>query len=138
MADGPVDLIRIEGDGNSVVLRIVGKRDDTSTQVLNGEFLVETPFVRGSVRAAVLPADLWEWRDALDGLDAGHDIAWREETRGASLFVERDGDQAHVTIKDDEGSATTVTVTVPLGDEWFDDAYERLDLALKTWTLAEG
>jgi len=51
------------------------------------------------------------------------------------MLVERAGDQALVTVKDDDGSATTVTVTVPLPDEWFDEAYERLDLTLKTWPV---
>ncbi|MBB4912536.1 DUF5959 family protein [Actinophytocola algeriensis] len=136
MADEPIDLIRFEGHGNSVVLRITGAQEVVSTRVLNGEFLVDTPFVRGTLRATVVPADLWEWRDALDGLDAGHDIGWREHTRGASMIIERAGDQALVTIKDDDGgAATTVTVTVPLPDEWFDDAYGRLDLTLKTWPV---
>jgi hypothetical protein len=135
VADEPVDLFRFEGHGNSVVLRITGAQEVVSTRVLNGEFLVETPFVRGTLRATVVPEDLWEWRDALDGLDAGHDIGWREDTRGASMVVERTGNQALVTIKDDDGAATTVTVTVPLPDEWFDDAYERLDRTLKTWPV---
>ena len=135
MADGPIDLIRFEGNGNSVVLRITGAQDVVSTRMLTGEFLIETEFVRGTLKATVFPEDLWEWRDALDGLDAGHDIAWCENTRGASMLVERAGDQALVTVKDDDGSATTVTVTVPLPDEWFDEAYERLDLTLKTWSV---
>jgi hypothetical protein len=137
VTDGPVDFIRLEGQDTSVVLRITGMRDDESAQVLDGEFLVETPFVRGSLQASVVPDDVWEWRDALDGLDAGNDVAWRAEGRGASMTVERAGDQAYVTIKDATGSATTVTVTVPLTDQWFDDAYGRLDLTLKTWPLPE-
>jgi hypothetical protein len=34
-------------------------------------------------------------------------------------------------------SLTAVTVTVPLVDAWFDDAYDRLDLAWKTWPRTE-
>jgi hypothetical protein len=136
VADGPVDLIRFEGLGSSVVLRITGPQDVVSPQMLHGEFLVESPFARGSLNATIFPEDLWEWRDALDGLDAGHDVGWREDTRGASMVVERADGKAHVTIKDGEGSA--VVVTVPLTDEWFDDAYDRLDLTLKTWSLAES
>jgi hypothetical protein len=124
VAEEPIDLIRFAGKDTSVVLRITGAEGGA----LVGEFVVDTPFVRGSRRASVRAADLWEWRDALDGLDAGHDVAWREET----LVVERDEERVHVTVRDSEAAAT---VTVPLTDSWFDDAYERLDLVLKTWPL---
>lgn len=139
---GSIDLIRLEGEGGSVILRIMGKQDvrvPASASVLVGEFLVETPFVRGSLKTWIFPDDLWQWRDALDGLDAGHDIAWCEESRGPSMFIERDADRerAYVTLKDDGASLTTVTVTVPLADPWFDDAYKRLDLTWKTWPLTD-
>jgi hypothetical protein len=133
---GPIDLIRFEGDGNSVVLRITGTEPSASGSMLTGEFQVETPFVRGNLHAWVFPDELREWRDALDALDAGEDIAWRTRTRGASMLIERDQDVALVTIKDDEGAATAVTVTVPLSDPWFDDAYERLDRVWQTWPPA--
>lgn len=130
---GPIDLIHLEGHGNSVVLRITGRRDILSTPVLTGEFLVESSFVRGNLMATVSPDELRDWRDALDALDAGEDIAWCANTRGPSMFIERNQDLALVTLRDDEGSATTVTVTVPLPDRWFDDAYERLDRTWQTW-----
>ncbi len=133
MAEGPIDLIRLEGHGNKVVLRMVGPAPNESALI--GEFQIETPFVRGSLHAWFSPDDLWAWRDALDALDAGEDVAWRADTRGAAVFIERipDQDLALFTIKDDEGAATAVTVTVPMPDPWFDDAYERLDLVWKTW-----
>jgi hypothetical protein len=34
-------------------------------------------------------------------------------------------------------SLTTVTVTVPLVDTWFDDAYRRLDLVWETWPMTD-
>ncbi|CAM5496366.1 MULTISPECIES: DUF5959 family protein [Streptomyces] len=34
-------------------------------------------------------------------------------------------------------SLTTVTVTVPLADAWFDDAYRRLDFVWETWSMTE-
>ncbi|HEX6357993.1 DUF5959 family protein [Actinophytocola sp.] len=141
MAEGPIDLIRLEGEGNSVILRITGKESiQTGSEVLVGEVLVDTAFVRGSQRTWVFAEDLWEWRDALDGLDAGHEIAWREYTRAPEMFIERDQDQerANVTIKDHSMSMTTVTVTVSMADSWFDDAYERLDLVMKTWPLGKN
>jgi len=145
VAEGPIDLIRLEGEGNSVVLRITGRErraglaaTGAEVEVLAGEFLIETPFVRGSLQAWVLPDELRQWQEALDALDAGQDIAWREGVRGAELHIEReaDGERAHVTVRDDSMSLTAVTVTVPLADAWFDDAYQRLELAWKTWPPA--
>ena len=141
MADAPIDLMRLEGEGSSVVLRITGmepRKDPDATPVLAGEFLVDTPFVRGRVAAWLLPEDLRQWQQALDALDAGRDIAWREGARGPRLFVERDedGERCRVTVEDASVSRTTVTVTVSLKDAWFDDAYQRLDLIWEAWPLS--
>ncbi|MFD8237129.1 DUF5959 family protein [Streptomyces sp. NPDC059696] len=132
MGEEAVDLIRLEGEGGSVVLRIVGREGGG---VLVGEFLVETPFVRGGLKTWISPEDLRQWQQALDSLDAGRDIAWREGQRAPWLFVDldEDDDRCQVTIKDHSASLTTVTVTVPLVDAWFDDAYRRLDLVWETW-----
>ncbi|MET9757516.1 DUF5959 family protein [Streptomyces sp. NPDC006372] len=138
MAEEPIDLIRLEGEGNSVVLRITGREQREHpgrTEVLAGEFRIDTPFVRGALPTRLLPGDLRQWQQALDLLDAGQDIAWRADGRAPGLFIERDqdDDRCRVTVKDHSRTLTTVTVTVPLADAWFDDAYRRLDLALETW-----
>lgn len=139
MTVGPIDLIHLEGEGNSFILRITGKLPPhpelPPADVLDGEFVVDTAFVRGSLNTWVFVSDLVQWRDALDALDAGQDIAWREETRGPSLYIDHDPDhpRLHVTIKDDAMSLTTLTVGIPLVDSWFDEAYERLDQVWKTW-----
>ncbi|GLX50429.1 hypothetical protein Shyhy01_33790 [Streptomyces hygroscopicus subsp. hygroscopicus] len=143
MVEDPVDLIRLEGNGNRVLLRITGKeerRRPTEADVLVGEFVVDTPFVRGTLRTWIFPEDLRQWQRALDSLDVGRDIAWREGGRAAWLLIERDeddDDRCQVTIRDDSMSLTTVTVTVPLADAWFDDAYRRLDSVRETWPMTE-
>lgn len=128
MGEGPIDLIRLGGEGSDVVVRITGRSGDDG---LGGEFVVDTPFVRGSLRTGITLEDLREWQHALDLLDTGHDVAWREGTRGPWLRVEfdEDDDRCRVTVEDHSMSLTTVTVTVPLTDAWFDDAYRRLDTA---------
>ncbi|WP_069467791.1 DUF5959 family protein, partial [Actinacidiphila rubida] len=141
MAEEPIDLIRLEGDGNSVVLRISGRGGQPGhggTGALSGEFVVDTPFVRGSLATSLLPEDLSRWQQALDGLDTGQNIAWREGQRAPWLLVELDdaADRCHVTVKDPSRSLTAVTVTVPLPDAWFDDAYQRLDRVWETWPPA--
>jgi len=142
MAEDPIDLIRLEGEGNSVILRIAGKEErkrPDEDDVLVGEFVVDTGFVRGTLKTWVFPEDLTEWQQALDALDAGHDIAWREGTRAPWFFIELDDDdeRCRVRIRDHAMSLTSVTVTVPLADDWFDDAYRRLDLVWETWPMSE-
>ncbi|MGC7094618.1 DUF5959 family protein [Amycolatopsis lurida] len=140
MAEEPIDLVRLGYDSNSVVVRITG---DQGAGALSGEFVVDTPFVRGSLRTPIQPDDLWRWRDALDALDADHEVVWRDGSPGPRLHIEREADEelAHVTVGDNSLGGvvgdTTVSITVPLTDSWFDDAYERLDLILKTWSLTE-
>ncbi|MGW0998966.1 DUF5959 family protein [Streptomyces sp. NPDC002520] len=137
MAEDSIDLIRLEGDGNSVVLRITGRGE--RERALAGEFVVDTPFVRGTLKTSLFPEDLRQWLQALDSLDAGQDIAWRDGSRAPWLFIEldEDDDRCQVTIEDHSMSLTAVTVTVPLADAWFDDAYRRLDLVRDTWPLSE-
>jgi Family of unknown function (DUF5959) len=131
VAEEPRDLIHIEGEGNGVTLRVTGAQD---AEVLAGELLVTSPFVQARVETSVLPADLRAWQEALDELDAGYDVAWREGGDAPELSIEREADQdrVHVTVRD-TASSTSVTVTVPLTDAWFDGAYERLDGAWKAW-----
>ncbi|NUQ98618.1 MAG: hypothetical protein HOY79_19370 [Streptomyces sp.] len=142
MTQGPIDLIRLTGEGNSVVLRITGRetrRGARTTDVLTSEFVVDTPFVSGTLNAWLFPADLTEWQECLDALDAGQAITWRDAARGPALSIERDDteERLRVTIRDNATTLTTVTVTVPLADTWFDDAYDRLEQAWKTWPSTE-
>jgi uncharacterized protein DUF5959 len=132
VADEPIDLIFMEGEGNSVILRVAGDQDN---EVLTGELLIKSSFVSGSLAWFLFPDDLREWQEALDELDAGYDVAWREGGRGPEMFVERDPnhERLNVTIKDDAGSMTAVTISVPVADSWFDDAYRRLELVWKAW-----
>jgi hypothetical protein len=137
MAEEPTDLIRLEGEGNSLVLRITGRDGGDG---LVGEFQVDTPFVRGSLKTWIGPEDLRQWQQALDKLDVGENIGWRAFTRAPWLFIDLDEgrDRCQVTIEDSSMSLTKVTLTVPLTDEWFDDAYHRLALTWETWLLREG
>ncbi|MFC8243651.1 DUF5959 family protein [Streptomyces chartreusis] len=139
MTQGPIDLIRLVGGGNSVVLRITGRetrRGARTTDVLTSEFVVDTPFISGTLNAWLFPEDLAEWQECLDAFDGGQAaITWREAVRGPALSIERDEDdeRLRVTIRDNVNTLTTVTVTVPFADSWFDDAYNRLEQVWKTW-----
>ncbi|MEW2239927.1 DUF5959 family protein [Streptomyces sp. NPDC026666] len=67
-------------------------------------------------------------------------IAWREGKRAPGLFIEldEDDDRCQVTVKDHSMSLTTVTVTVPLADVRFDEAYRQMELVWETWPMSEG
>ncbi len=48
--------------------------------------------------------DLDGWRAALDRLDAGEDVAWREMSRGPSLFIQLTGErECPEVVMEDEG-----------------------------------
>jgi Family of unknown function (DUF5959) len=134
--ESPIDIIRFEGEGNSVVVRITGKQSGQSgarIDKLVGEIAVDTAFVRGSTPTWVFLEDLTEWQEALDTLDGGGDIRWRQDKRTVELLVEleNEGDRAYVTVADRSMSLTTVKVGVTVNDAWFDDAYDRLDQAFR-------
>ncbi|MGW2559540.1 DUF5959 family protein [Streptomyces sp. NPDC001514] len=136
----PIDLIRLEGEGSSVIVRITGMQPahgPDGADALVGEILVDTAFVSGSIATWIFSEDLAAWQRALDALDGGEDIAWREGERATELFValDPDGERTEVTVTDRSMSLTSVTVTVTLADAWFDDAYDRLDRAMQTWPL---
>ncbi|MDI5970675.1 DUF5959 family protein [Streptomyces sp. SL13] len=138
-----MDLIRLEGAGGSVIVRIAGKQSAdraSGADGLVGEILVDTAFVRGSIAAEVFPDDLTEWQETLDALDCGEDIGWREGKRPTELLIglDEDGERAHVTVTDRSASPTSVTITVDLPDTWFDDAYHRLELVQQAWPLDDA
>ncbi|MFE0674264.1 DUF5959 family protein [Streptomyces sp. NPDC058867] len=137
--DGSVELVRMGSEGDGVVLRLTGD-EGTNGAVLAGVLVVGTPFVSGHLGVRVLPEDLREWQEALDALDSGQDVDRRAFSHGASLVVERDASAAtaRVTVEDASVPPTCVTVTVPMDDAWFDDAYERLERVWKTWPATEG
>lgn len=141
-----MDLIRLEGESNSVILRVA---DTQNVAVLSGvtpevmgksltcELLVDSTFVRGSMPLWLFRADLEAWRDVLDALDGGDDALWLTDGRGPEIALTRDDqlDRLHFTVKDWVSSNTTVSLAVPITDAWFDDAYERLDQVWTTWPL---
>lgn len=137
-SEGPIDLIRLEGEGASVVVRITGEQAAGGSAPLAGEILVDTPFVRGGIATRVLPEDITEWQEALDTLDTGKGIGWREAGPATELFIDLDPDDgsAQVTVTDRTKSGTIVTVGVVLDDAWFDDAYRRLEQVREVWPPA--
>jgi len=133
MADEPIDLIRLEGEGNSFALPIRGTYPG-SDDLLDGELQIDTTFVTGRLQIWLPQETLESWRDALDMLDAGDDVVWENGTRGPIVSLDhREFGRVGVTIRDPARSMVTVTVPIPLYDDWFDDAYDRLDRVWRKW-----
>ncbi|MEV5831734.1 DUF5959 family protein [Spirillospora sp. NPDC052242] len=123
------DLIHLADDlGNGVVHRFTALDGD----VLTGEIEVCSPFVNGRVPSTVFPDELDEWGEVLDDLDRGDNTAWREDGRGAEIWLELDDDdRLHVTVVDGRASLTAVELTIEVPDGWLDDHYARLDALRK-------
>jgi hypothetical protein len=133
MADEPHDLIHLAGGGSTFALQIRGTYPG-SDDLLDGELRIDTTFVTGRLQIWLAQDTLNGWRDALDVLDAGDDVAWDTGTRGPMVsFEHQEFDRLAVTIKDPDASLATVTVPIRLTDDWFDDAYDRLDRVWRTW-----
>jgi hypothetical protein len=127
----PIDLIHLTGiEGNSVVVRVTGPPTN-----LVGEIIVDTDFVRGSIKTWLAPEDLTEWSGALDSLADGSDsISWRKNKKATELhidfeefFEDEDDPRATVTVRDRSMSLTTVEVAITLADGWIEDHRARLD-----------
>jgi hypothetical protein len=133
MTDGPIDLIHLEGEGNTFALRIRGTYPE-SDDLLEGELRIDTTFVTGRLQIWLARETLDSWRDTLDVLDAGDDVVWDTGTRGPIVsFEHKESGRLAATIRDPDASMVTVTVLVPLYDDWFDDAYDRLDRVWQKW-----
>jgi hypothetical protein len=140
----PIDLIHLTGiEGNSVVVRVTGP--EMSPTNLVGEIIVDTSFVRGSIKTwLAAPEDLTEWSEALDALaDDGWDsISWRKEKKATELhidfeefFEDEDDPRATVTVRDRSMSLTTVKVAITLADGWIEDHRARVDKVRQAWPV---
>ncbi|ARF73214.1 hypothetical protein B7C62_13755 [Kitasatospora albolonga] len=131
----PRDLISLADDeGNSVTVRVLG-RSPTWASGLDAEIAVRTPFVSGRLDLPLSVADLNSWGDALDRLDADEDVAWREMSRGPSLFVQLVGEREcpEVIVEDEGGSMVTVRVPLVPPDDWIAAHRRHLRRVMEHW-----
>lgn len=133
MADEQFDLIHLERAGTTFALRIRGTYPG-SDDLLDGEIRIDTAFVTGRLQIWLARETLDSWRDALDVLDAGDDVEWDTGTRGPVVsFGHVEFGRVAVTVRDPESSMVSVTVAIKVDDDWFDDAYDRLDRVWQKW-----
>ncbi|MFD6448135.1 DUF5959 family protein [Promicromonospora sp. NPDC060204] len=131
----PCELFRFGTDGNVVALRIdsLAPQDGraieaTGTIEIDCGDLAAGRGVRGALPTLVGDDDLDAWREALDALDLGQDVAWRADQKATEVHVRWEHDNMLVvTVSDTMSLLTDVTTAVPVSDEWFEEAYDRLD-----------
>ncbi|MEX3102646.1 MULTISPECIES: DUF5959 family protein [unclassified Streptomyces] len=126
-----MELVRFEGAGSSVVVRVTGWEDGW----FDGEIVVRSGFVEGSVRVGGNEEDLEEWGALLDVLEDeeayededGEVFAgdWPREGRTAYLRVVAE-DPLVVEVRDAPGTGICVRVPFEVGDGWVAEARERL------------
>jgi hypothetical protein len=136
--EGPIDLVRLVGSGNSVTVRVTGRDAVGDPQVLVGEFIVATKFLKGTRRTWIFPQDLTAWEAVLDSLTRGENAAWRKGKSATELHVELAAPDLHagqvrVSVADREGSRTTALVVLEPADGWIEDHRARLDKVRQAW-----
>ncbi|UKY54542.1 DUF5959 family protein [Streptomyces inhibens] len=138
MEEGPIDLVRLVGSGNSVTVRVTGRDAVGDPQVLVGYFIVDTKFLKGTQRTWIFPQDLAAWEAVLDSLTRGENASWRKDKRATELHVELAAPDLHpgqvrVSVADREGSRTTARVLLEPADGWIEDHRARLDRVRQAW-----
>lgn len=132
----PCELFRFGVEGNVVALRLdsLDQRPGGSVEQASGTIEIDCGdlaagrAVRGVLPTFVAADDVDAWRKVLDALDMGYDVAWREDLRADEVHVRwEDDDTLIVTVRDRMGLLTDVTTVAPVSDDWFDDAYDRLE-----------
>ncbi|MFF5482199.1 DUF5959 family protein [Streptomyces sp. NPDC012935] len=131
----PRELISLADDeGNSVTVSVLGRSPGWAAG-LGAEIVVRTPCLSGRCYLALNVTKLENWSDALNRLDAGEDVAWMEMSRGASIFIQLDGERdcPEVVVEDESGSMVTVRVPIALPDDWIADHRQRLHQVMNHW-----
>ncbi|MER7174075.1 DUF5959 family protein [Streptomyces mesophilus] len=131
----PSELISLADDeGNSVTVTVSG-RDPRWSAGLAAEIAIRTPFVTGRLDLALYASKLDGWKEALDRLDAGQDVAWMEMSRGPSLRIQLNGERdcPEVVVDDESGSMVTVRVPILLPEDWIADHRQRLRQVMDHW-----
>ncbi|MFE9959335.1 DUF5959 family protein [Micromonospora sp. NPDC005299] len=135
---GPVELIRLADEENSVIVRVLGRLEPgnlTFHDYFRAEIVVDSGFARGQLGTPLSRDDLDDWERTVDALEAGQSVRWMEDGRNPEIQVERtdEADYVEVVVIDPVMSMTSVRVAVCLPDGWLTDHRDRLQLVRRTW-----
>ncbi len=125
-----VELVRFEGAGSSVVVRVTGWEGEW----FDGEIVVRSGFVEGRVRVGGSREDLEEWGALLDVLedeeayeDEDGEVFvgdWPREGRTAYVRVAAE-DPLVVEVRDAPGTGICVRVPFAMEEGWVAEARAR-------------
>ncbi|MFC5803362.1 DUF5959 family protein [Streptomyces formicae] len=134
-----MDLIRLSDGGNSVRVRVVGRRAAGILplhDLLDAELYVESSFISGRLAICFDPGDLQAWSQALDALATGHDIEWLDQGNDPVIKVEFSHDtQGDITVlvEDGSGSGAVAAIPIALDEGWIAEQRELLQEVLQAW-----
>lgn len=117
MERGPLDLVRLVDPTAGLVVRVLGTREGSDDL----DVVVE---VVGAVRASwpdvVSRADLAEWEAALDELERGRPVSWRDGGSSVALRLTPwpAGDRVDVRVWDEASTGIEVGVPVRPAPGW--------------------
>ncbi|MGW2445454.1 DUF5959 family protein [Streptomyces sp. NPDC001675] len=127
MSEGiAVELIRLADHENSVVVRVLGRRDSGD---LVAEVVITSSFCNGRLDLCLSPQDLDDWAKALDELAAGRSACWMTDLSNPEINIEFNTQFSVpvITVEDGRGSGTAMVVPVDLADGWVEAQRRRLE-----------
>ncbi|MFI6624328.1 DUF5959 family protein [Streptomyces sp. NPDC050528] len=147
---GPVDLIHLADEENSVIVRVAGP----TTRVLpwdgclDVDILVASEFAKGHLtEVCLLPEDLDDWAVALELLAEGQPIRWMDDGRNPEIRITPEGpyishgevlNAIEVVVRDTAVSLTSVCVLVRLPADWVDAQRLRLAQIRAAWPFGRS
>ncbi|MGK5632184.1 DUF5959 family protein [Streptomyces sp. URMC 123] len=110
-----VDLINLSDGDNGFRVRVLGRRSPGVPHLhdqLDAEALITSSFVSGRLAMSLFPPDLEDWSRALDLLDAGQDICWRDNDHSPVIRIQpcnEEHDTPAVPVEDPSSSCVSVS-----------------------------
>ncbi|MFD7383713.1 DUF5959 family protein [Streptomyces anulatus] len=122
------ELFRFADPAQSVTLRVACDAPMVSgdESYYAAEIAVESGFISGTVGLHISDADLDEWGQCLDALEADEGVEWPPGDRSALLSVVPE-DPLEVTVHDSPSTQIAVQIPVDVPTGWLEGNRRRLE-----------
>ncbi|MER7549980.1 DUF5959 family protein [Streptomyces anulatus] len=123
-----LELFRFADPAQSVTLRVACDAPMVSgdESYYAAEIAVESGFISGTVGLHISDADLDEWSQCLDALEADEGVEWPPGDRSAWLSVVPE-DPLEVTVHDSPSTQIAVQIPVDVPTGWLEENRLRLE-----------
>lgn len=148
---GPVDLIRLADEENSVVVRVTGPTIGVLPWdgCLDIDIVVASEFATGNLtEVCLLPEDLDHWAEALELLAQGQPVHWMDDGRNPEIRITPKGPYISrgevlnaievVVVRDTPVSLASVCVLVRLPADWVDAHRVQLAQVQAAWPFEKN